>query len=282
MQRLKEAHAVASASRSDEVAAQAAALIPSFAINRFGQTLVAREWLVVARGAVERLGRETLADAMLAQAEGMLALTEGNFDHALSEADRSIAVTRKLMGADDPLTIQWEANKGDWQGIAGRLEEALRTNIQAREQFERVLGRDHPRVGLVSSNEGEVLNLLGRFVEAEAACQRAIRLFRQSGADSDTLGWALTGLGRALLGQNRPSNAVAPLEEALAIRTQKHAAPPQLGETRFALARALWSRADDRARALSLGLSARGDYGDDRKAVAEIDAWLARARAEGI
>ena len=77
LQRFRDAHAAATASRNDEVAAQASALIPSFAINRLGQVLVAREWLGVARGAVARLGRETLADAMLAQAEGMLAASEG-------------------------------------------------------------------------------------------------------------------------------------------------------------------------------------------------------------
>ena len=194
LQRFKEAHAAASASHNDEVAAQASALIPSFAINRFGQELVAREWLVVARGDVARLGRETLADAMLAQAEGMLALTEGAFERALTEADRSIAVTRRLLGPDDLLTIQWEANKADWLQTAGRLDEALRTDVAAREHFERLLGSEHPRVALISSNEGEVLNLLGRHAEAEIACRRAVQLFRQSGARPDVLGWALTGL----------------------------------------------------------------------------------------
>ena len=282
LQRLKEAHVAASASRYDEVAAQASALIPSFAINHLDQVLVAREWLMVARGDVARLGHETLADAMLAQAEGMLASTERDYARALAAADRSIEITQRLLGPDDALTIQWEANKGNWQEAAGRLDEALQTVIKARERFERLLGRDHPRVALVWNNEGEVLNLLGRYTEAEVAYRRSVNLFRQSGADATFLGWALTGLGRALLGQNQPATAVAPLEEALAIRKEKHAAPSLLGETRFALARAIWSRPVERRRALALGISARGDYGDDQKTVAEIDAWLAHARAEGI
>jgi tetratricopeptide (TPR) repeat protein len=282
LQRLREAHAAATVSRNDEVAAQASALIPSFAMNRFGQAIVAREWLAVARSNVARLGRETLADAMLAQAEAMLAASEGAYGRALAAADHSIDVTRRLLGADDPLTIQWEANKGDWQESAGLLDDALRTDIEARTQFERVLGSEHPRVALVSNNEGEVLNLLGRHLEAEVAYERAVKLYRQSGVESDVLAWPLTGLGRARLGLKHPAAAVAPLEEALAIRIDKHAPPAQLAETRFALARALWSRADDKPRALSLGESARADLGGDAKATAEIDAWLAIARTERV
>ena len=73
---------------------------------------------------------------------------------------------------------------------------------------------------------------------------------------------------------------MAPLEEALAIRIEKHAPPEQMGETRFALARALWSRPAERTRALSLAVNARGDYGADKKTVIEIDDWLAQTRAE--
>jgi tetratricopeptide (TPR) repeat protein len=156
----------------------------------------------------------------------------------------------------------------------------LQTDVSAREHFERVLGRDHPRVAIVLVNEGEVLNLLGRYLEAEVAYERAVTLYRQSKVDTDVLAWALTGLGRARLGQKRPATAVAPLEEALAIRIEKSAPPVQLGETSFALARALWSRPAERQRALALAVSARGDVGNDKKAAAEIDAWLAQARAE--
>ena len=191
-----------------------------------------------------RLGRETLADAMLAQAEGMLALTERTTMRARSPRRTARStITRRLLGPDDPLTIQWEANKGDWQERPGGSTRPCRPTSHAREQFERVLGPEHPRVALVWNNEGEVLNLLGRYAEAEAAYQRAVRLFRQSGANADVLGWALTGLGRARLGEKQPAAAVAPLEEALGDSPRKHATRAQLGETRFALARALWSHA---------------------------------------
>jgi len=280
LQRFKDAHAAATASHNDDVAAQAAAIIPAFAINRRDQVTVASEWFEVAQGDVARLGRETLASAMLAESEGVLSSTKKDYTRALAAADRAIDITRRLLGPDDPLTIAWVANKGDWQMSAGRLDEALQTDISARKQFERVLGPDHPRVAMVLNNEGEVLNLLGRYAEAEVAYDRAVRLFRQSGTEGDVLGWALTGLGRARLGQGHPQAAVGPLEEALANRLEKHATPGLLAETRLALARALWSRPNERPRALALIDAARADLANDKKALREIDAWLSEVQGK--
>jgi serine/threonine protein kinase/tetratricopeptide (TPR) repeat protein len=277
LQRFKEAYSVATASHYDDVAAQAAAVIPAFAINRLHQTAVASEWFGVGQGAVARLGHETLADAMLAASEAVLSLTAQDYARALAAADRSIDITRRLLGPDDPLTIAWQADKGDWQRAAGRLDEALQTDIAARGQFERVLGREHPRVAIVLVNEGEVLNLLARYEEAEVAYDRAVQIFRQSATDPDVVAWALTGLGRARLGEDRPAAAVAPLEEALASRLARHVSHELLGETRFALARALWSQPAERPRALELAASADADVAGDKKSLAEIDAWLEMA-----
>jgi hypothetical protein len=51
-----------------------------------------------------------------------------------------------------------------------------------------------------------------------------------------------------------------------------------LGETRFALAQALEAWPAGRERAVALAPAARDDYGSRPPAVAEIDAWLRRAR----
>jgi tetratricopeptide (TPR) repeat protein/predicted Ser/Thr protein kinase len=280
LERLKEAHALASASHSDEVAAKAAALIPSYAINRLAQVQVAREWLIVARGAVSRVRRPTVADGMLAQAEGTLAVNDHQYGRALEAADRSIAVTQKLLGSDHPLTIAWELNKGLWEEAAGKLEDALKTDIAGRQQWERLLGVDHVRVALIWSNQGEVLNLLGRYHDAEAAYRRAVQILRQNDAPAAYLALVLTGLGTSLIGESEPTTAVAPLEEALEIGTKSHAPKAQLGETRFALARALWSRPDARRRALSLAQDARGDYASDKDAIAKVDTWLESVRSD--
>jgi serine/threonine protein kinase/tetratricopeptide (TPR) repeat protein len=280
LERLKEAHLAASASRDDEVAASTSAVISYYAINRLGQVPEARDWLDVARGDVARLGRETQVDSMVAQAEGTLALASRNYETALASADRAISLSRKFVGPDHPWTIAGEMNKGDWLQVAGRLEEALQTDIRARDHFERVLGRDHPSVGMICSNEGELLNTLGRYSEAKTELERSIDIFRGSGADSSFLGWALTGFGRALLGLHQAPAAIAPLEEAMAIRLQKAAPPRELAETRFELARALWHRPADRPHDVVLSANSRAAGAEDKKFVAEIDAWLATTRRE--
>ena len=283
LQRFKEAHAAATASHNDEVAAAGVGPDPVVRDQPARtRSLVAREWLGVARGAVARLGRETLADAMLAQAEGMLAAVRHDYERALAAADHSIDVTRRLLGPDDPLTIQWEANKGDWQETAGRLDEALQTDIQAREHFERVLGPEHPRVALVSNNEGEVLNLLGRYAEAEVAYQRAVQAHSvKAAADTDVLG---LGADRARPRAARPEATRGGRGPARRGAGHPHREARPAGTAgRDALragARALVAPRGA-AKGAGSGRRARGvTCGDDKKAVAEIDAWLAKARAD--
>jgi len=72
------------------------------------------------------------------------------------------------------------------------------------------------------------------------------------------------------------------LERALTLRQQHSAPVEEQANTRFALARALWSEPAQRPRALELAQQARrGLDGHPRelKLIEQIDAWLAQARA---
>ena len=81
--------------------------------------------------------------------------------------------------------------------------------------------------------------LLGRYRDAGRLCQQAAALFRAAGSDAAFASYGLTCLGVALLGDERAADAVPPLIEALRIRSAASLPPAQVGETRFALARAL-------------------------------------------
>ena len=132
-------------------------------------------------------------------------------------------------------------------------------------------------------NEAEVLNLLGRNAEARAAFLRCLDIWAKAGTDASVVAYGLTGLGIALIGEGRGGAAIAPLEQALAKRTATQAPTELLGETRFALARALWTRPAARGRALGLAREARADYAKVKTAaalVATIDAWLAAPAAK--
>jgi hypothetical protein len=120
----------------------------------------------------------------------------------------------------------------------------------------------------------EALNRAGQYAEALAMCRRASDIWTKEAASNVIISYARTGIGLALLGLGRPAEAIAPLEDAVATRTEARVGDAVLSESRFALARALWFRAPDRPRALALARQARTEAGADSHAVAAIDAWL--------
>jgi tetratricopeptide (TPR) repeat protein len=135
-------------------------------------------------------------------------------------------------------------------------------------------------VGVLLYYEGEALNGLGRYAEAETALRQALAIWRNAGSDGRILSYGLTGLGKALLGEGRAGDAIALLEEAAASQTRQDLEPHEIAETHFALARAMSSQPGRRSLSIGLARQARVETGDsDPKQASEIDTWLAGALA---
>jgi tetratricopeptide (TPR) repeat protein len=147
----------------------------------------------------------------------------------------------------------------------------------AEEIFWKVVGSDHPWVAMVLANEGDTLNALHRHVQARAAFEMALAIWRRQKAEPARMASSETGLGLALLGEGRPLEAIEPLDRALEARADRSTPPELVGQTRFALARAEWAKPGARSHALALARAARADYvgvaGGD-STVAAIDSWL--------
>jgi tetratricopeptide (TPR) repeat protein len=125
------------------------------------------------------------------------------------------------------------------------------------------------------------LNSLGRHREARQSFERARIIWeRELGSEDPNLGYALSGIGISYLAEGDSSSALVPLERALKIREASEKDPTKLGETRFALARALWESNRDRARARTLAEEARTSFSEatQRKNLMEVAVWL---RAHG-
>jgi tetratricopeptide (TPR) repeat protein/predicted Ser/Thr protein kinase len=279
---LQESFAAGLESRHDEAAAQAALVLPSLIADRFRQPALARQWLSIARAAVARIGGHPSMTATLDAAESVILLQEGRAEEAVAAARRSAQAQERLLGKDHPYTITCLNNEGEAQQAAGNHAAALATLTMARDRAVRALGATHPYVAMVENNRGEVLNVLRRHDEARVAFTRAIDIWTQSGAEPMMVSYAQTGSGIALLGEERPQEAIALLEQALSTRLGAKAAPELTGEVRFALAQALWSRPREHERATALARQARADYAtvehsgtQPAAAVAEIDRWLA-------
>jgi tetratricopeptide (TPR) repeat protein len=208
---------------------------------------------------------------------------QGKLPEALAALEKSRRAKERILGDDHPDVFRSAMNIGNVLELAGRHEEALATDRSARVALSRLIGSEHPLVAMVWFNEGDALNSLHRYAEARADYSTALEIWLRAGADPFFRSFGLTGLGQAYLGEGRPADAVAPLQEALRIRLAREVDSEHLGEVRFALARALWSRPAERKNARALAQQARADYvqagaAAPKAALAQIDAWLQTAR----
>jgi hypothetical protein len=282
-QRLREAYFTGLASRQDETAATATIILANLLGGDAKQTEEGRTWLNTGQAMLTRIGDHPLLTTWLLGAEGALLNSEGDHVAAVRVLTTARDAKIKLLGPEHPDVGMSELGLGFALQVAGRYPEALAVDASAVERLTRTLGPDHPWVARALDNEAEVFNLLHRHAEARAAFLRCLDIWTKSGADASDVAYGLTGLGIALIGERRSGQAIEPLERALASREKTHAPADLLAETRFALARALWTRPSARARALGLAREARADYAKVKTAaatVATIDAWLAAPAAK--
>jgi tetratricopeptide (TPR) repeat protein len=283
-ERFREGVLTALASGDDEVAATGAMELGGFLADRAGKPVEGRQWLDIAESLLARVGHPALLEAWFFQAQAGTLIAEGRGAEAVTAARRSAGRKEQVLSEDHPdIAISYNTLGNALHAIE-RDPEALVAFGKARSRFVRALGASHPQVAMVSNNEGEVLNSLHRFPEAHADFQRALDIWASSSSNPIFVSYGLTGLGIALIGEGLDVDAINPLEEALAIRTRESAVPESLGETRFALARALWGSAKDRPRAVELVRRARVDLTGQRTSAAQVtlasvEAWLSSPNA---
>jgi tetratricopeptide (TPR) repeat protein len=166
----------------------------------------------------------------------------------------------------------------------GQFTEALAYNDRALSITEATVGRDHPLVGPVLADRAEIMLALGRYYEAKENAERNERLMlrKYGSANHPRLALALAMIGSAELGLGHPQRAVSPLTRALALAEAGEVAIP-LSETRFALARSLWSTRRDRPLALTLSRRVLTDVSNldrptprDQALGQAVSQWLAR------
>ncbi|MDB4982191.1 MAG: serine/threonine kinase family protein, partial [Myxococcales bacterium] len=251
-ERYKEAYIAALASRHDEAAAKAAIILGSFYVDRLGQLAVGKEWANVGRAMLQRFGNHPVLDGWLMDVDGEVLLKEGRIDEGIATYEALTTMRAKVMGKDDYHTAMGANSQANALVVAKRYDEAIEMFRFALGGVRRALGDRHPLVAMVTANSGEALNARGRYPEARAAFQTALEVWRGAGSTPLFLSFGLTGTGLAFLGEGRPVDAIKPLEEGLTMRLESHMGVDAVNETRLLLARALWARPADRARALAL------------------------------
>ena len=192
--------------------------------------------------------------------------------------ERALAVITEAYGADhtraarvlDNLgtTYQWEEGEGRSHWYA---EQALAIR-------ERAFGPEHYDVArslfymaIYHTNEGD-------YVEALALFDRCVPVMEARLGDHRMNGYVLSAYGEALVGAERPGEAIPVLEHTLAMRERLGEVPLEIAETRFQLARALAATDGDPARIDLLAEQAREVFaGADGAAssLAKLERWLA-------
>jgi tetratricopeptide (TPR) repeat protein len=278
---LEEAFWQADASRHDDVRADVA----TYLVWAFGYLqddfAESDRWASTADAVLRRLGGHDLQRAWLLNNLASIDGLRGRKEDQLRLNEQALALKEKAWGPDHPDVGISEGNVSVSLEDLGREQEALAHVDRSIEILSHGLGAEHPDVATQLSNRGEILNALGRYREARRSFEGARIIWeRELGLDHRNLAYVLTGIGLSYLAERDALSAIAPLERAWKIREAKETEPGRRGETRFALARALWESERDRARAEALAQSARDAYAQagDKAKVAEVDGWISPRR----
>jgi serine/threonine protein kinase/tetratricopeptide (TPR) repeat protein len=272
---LEDAVMAAEASRHDEIAIEASAMLGSAYVDLAHDVRLGRQWVRLAEAILARFPNHPLLEARVAACRAIVLGREGRFEDSLREETRVLDIRTRAFGASNVEVAMSHNNIATSLHDLGRDAEAAASIRRAIEIFATLLGEDNGRVALASLNECEILTALGRYEGARAAIKTALRIWRQQGASAFYIGLGLLYQGKLELAEQNPHAAVISLEEALTrLGTQD---PHQTADARFALARALVMESPaNRGRALDLVREARGAIAGEpgsQDLATRMDSW---------
>jgi len=276
---LEQAVFTATASRDDLTAAMAATNLVFLVGYRQARVQDADRWGYLASAALDRMATpHPRVRAWLLQNQASVLAQQGQQERAVQLLEQALALKESVLGNDHPDVARTLATLSSAVTDLGHPEKGL-SLADRSVQIVVNLDPDNVLLANAANNRAEALRLLGRHAEAARDYETASRILReQLGPGHQDLAYPLQGMGENLLSAGDPSAAIPFLEEALAIRARGEPHVALVGDTRFALARALWESGGDRARAQSLAVLAGKNYTNgDQPAPAKqraVTTWL--------
>jgi tetratricopeptide (TPR) repeat protein len=171
----------------------------------------------------------------------LVQVAAAQFDRAYSNIERSLAIHRARMSADDPRLAMVLSTKADILDQLDRTDEAIAITTEALRISERAYGVDAEQLVDPLETLGELHFMRGEFDLAEAFLLRGIGIARRAGGPRERFVLARS-LGTMSMYRKRYSDAVRWFEEALAAgveRTSGQGAVPQMAVAMLAWARGL-------------------------------------------
>jgi tetratricopeptide (TPR) repeat protein len=123
------------------------------------------------------------ADTQMARTLGGLAslhMREGRTEQAIPLAEEALAIIIKAEGENSLDAALAYANIAEAHRVLGRPERALPLFRKSRTTYERLLGKDHPRVSSVLTQEGLLLLADGKLGMAEEVLERSLAIVEKS------------------------------------------------------------------------------------------------------
>jgi tetratricopeptide (TPR) repeat protein/tRNA A-37 threonylcarbamoyl transferase component Bud32 len=266
------------ASRHDDLMPEISANLV-WVLGNQGKFEESNRWSRFAESTIERgTSSNALAYAWLLNDIGGVYLLEGRLSESLEYQQRARVLKEQALGTDDPDVASTISNIALSLNALGRRNEALELIDLSLRIHRRTLGTTHPQNATDLNNRGVILAAMSDLPNALKSYQEANEIWEHEfGSTSPALAFSLTGLGVSLVGLGRPSEAIAPLEQALDIRHKHDPDGSRLGETEFALARAVWDSRRDGTRSSILAQRALRDLGQLPSSAADraqITEWL--------
>jgi tetratricopeptide (TPR) repeat protein/tRNA A-37 threonylcarbamoyl transferase component Bud32 len=280
---LDEALRVTVASRHDD-------LLPDISAWQVWVVGFQRRWgeaehrMQFANATIERNGSSnSVVYAWLLNNIGAVYHLQERYAESLEYQQRARMIKENTLGTDDPDVATSLGNIALTLSALGRHDEALNMNDRCLRIFRRAMGQEHPRVANELHNRGEILAADGKFDKALTAYEEAKRIWaREFGPDNPLIAYALTGIGRSLIELDKPREAMPLLERALALRERLDQDSGRLGETEFALARALAATHPQSQQSVVLAHKALDHYREassSSQTLKGIEAWLRKRDA---
>jgi len=271
----KEAFVAAEASRHDDVAIRAAAVITGSSPEE------KQYWLRVSRAILSRFpGRHPDLEAWTATSAGNVSFYEGRMTDALREYQRAMDIAVATFGERNFNTVFGKVNVAMALHAAGRDAQA---EPLIRECIATLVGLgagDSIHMAVALSTLTEILTGLRRFGDARLANQHQFAIVDKANGPSALSGCAWLDLGELELAAGRQEEARRALRSSIVALSER---PPQswdekstYAEAEFALARALWESEADRREAVAAARAARAALEGARSSrlQPEVDDWL--------
>jgi tetratricopeptide (TPR) repeat protein len=213
----EEAFAASEAAGNDSLAALSAAMIALELGDTLADPRGAERWLAIAKGILEREGRDDRAAADILEVELTLLSNQGHADRTLPLRGRLVELLERVYGASHPRVAVALTNRASDLLHTGQFEDAVVELRKAIAMQELMFGPDVPMLSIYYNNLGSALTEAGRYAEARSALDRALSLVAPLGPTNAHNVLPLTSLAQLqnVIGDHDAAQATA--ERGIAI-----------------------------------------------------------------